>query len=233
MISIIIPVWNQAGKIGQCLDSILAQTRKDYEVIVVNDGSTDNIRSVLESYSPKFEMANKKLLVIHQENAGSNAARNRGAEEAWGDLLIFCDADVVMKPKMLELMKDELDYSEEASFAYCSFYWGRKLFRLWPYNRERLKEMPCIHTTSLIRKCDFPGFDVKVKRLQDWDLWLTMMERGLEGVWIDKPLFKVIDTRATMSSWLPSFVYKLFPFLPAVKKYKQSIAAIRAKHGLV
>jgi len=228
MISIIIPVYNQADKLARCLESIKKQTYDNYEIIVVNDGSRDNIGLVAEKYKKLFGI---KFSYLEQENRGANAARNRGAAAAKGELIIFCDADVVMRTEMLSKMKEALALHSEASYAYSSFYWDWKLFKLWPFDAEKLKQMPYITTTSLIRREHFPGFDEKLKKFQDWDLWLTMLEQGHIGVFIAEPLLKV-SSGGTMSSWLPGFAYKLFPFLPSVKKYNRAREIIKAKHKL-
>jgi hypothetical protein len=133
----------------------------------------------------------------------------------------------------LEIMLEALRQTPEASYAYSSFNWGRKLFKLNEFNPEQLKKMPCIHSMSLIRRQDFPatGWDESIKKFQDWDLWLTMLEQGKIGVWIPRVLFQ-ITTGGTISSWLPSFAYKFLPFLPVVKKYKAAMAVIKQKHGL-
>lgn len=203
------------------------QSYKDFEMIVVNDGSRDNLESRIKNYESRIE----NFKYIFQENQGSNPARNRGAQEAKGEYVIFCDADVAMQPEMLETMLRTLKTHPEASFAYSAFIWGRKLFPLWAYDEQKLKEMPYIHTTSLIRRAHFPGFDNKVKRLQDWDLWLTMLEKGHKGVWINKALFRV-ETGGTISNWLPKFAYKILPFLPQVKKYNEAVRNIKEKHNL-
>ncbi|MFH1662065.1 MAG: glycosyltransferase family A protein, partial [Candidatus Falkowbacteria bacterium] len=189
MISIIIPIYNQADKLPKCLDSILAQTYKDFEIIVVDDGSTDNLEPIIKKYK-----------YIFQENQGASSARNRGVKEAKGDFLLFCDADIVMKPDMLNEMMNALKNNPSASYAYSSFLWGRKLFKLEKFSAEKLKKIPYIHTTSLIRREHFPknGWDESIKKLQDWDLWLTMLENGRTGVFINKVLFKV-QTGGTMS----------------------------------
>ena len=227
MISIIIPVYNQANKLSRCLESIIKQTYNDYEVIVVNDGSTDDLLNRIKNY----ELRITNFKVINQENKGSNPARNRGAREAKGEYLLFCDADIIMEPKMLEVMLSTLEKNPQASYAYSSFKYGFKIFKLWPFDAEKLKKIPYIHTTSLIRREFFPGWDENIKRLQDWDLWLTMLEQGRAGVWINKILFKARGG-GTISSWLPSFAYKLFPFLESVKKYKAAEEVIKEKHGL-
>jgi len=128
---------------------------------------------------------------------------------------------------MLKTLKD----NQSASYAYSSFRYGFKIFKLWPFSPERLKIIPFIHTTSLIRREHFSGFDENIKKLQDWDLWLTMLAKGHAGIWINKVLFKV-QTGGTMSAWLPSGAYKLLPFLPEVKKYNQALSIIKQKHSL-
>lgn len=229
MISIIIPIYNQANKLSKCLDSILKQSYKNYEVIVVDDASKDDVVGVINKY--------KKLLNVNcyrlNVNSGAPAARNKGFKESRGEYLLFCDADVILEQDVLETMLNALNKHFEASYAYSSFLWGRKLFKLWPFDAEKLKQMPYIHSTSLIRRAHFPsnGWDESIKKLQDWDLWLTMLKQRHTGVWVDKILFKA-HPKGTMSSWLPSFAYKLMPFLPSVKRYKKAVEIIKKKHCL-
>lgn len=236
MISIVIPVYNQANKINACFDSILSQSilesGEKLEVIAVNDGSKDNIFAVIEKYKPLFQAVEIDLKFFTQENRGASSARNRGAKDAQGDYIIFCDADITMEPKMLAKMLEALKDNPQASYAYSSFLWGKKTFKLWPFNADKLKEMPYIHTTSLIKRADFSGFDENIKRLQDWDLWLTMLKNGKTGVWMPEILFKV-ETGGTISNWLPSFAYKFLPFLTQVKKYNESLRIIKNKHKLL
>ena len=230
MISIIIPVYNQAEHLANCLDSIKKQTYDNYEIIVVNDGSKDNVIKVIEKFKLIFGF---KLAYIEQENRGASAARNRGAKLAKGEYIIFCDTDVIMKPVMLELMLKTLKDNLSASFCYSSFIWGRKKFKLWPFDAAKLKIMPYINTTSLIRLKDFPGFDETLKKFQDWDLWLTMLGQSHTGIWLDQILFEVaVGGAQTMSHWLPSLAYKLLPWLPQVKKYNQAMDIIKKKHKL-
>jgi len=230
MISIIIPVYNQAEHLANCLASIKKQTYDNYEIIIINDGSTDNIIKIIGNFKKIFGL---KLSYFDQENKGANAARNRGAKLAKGEYIIFCDADVIMELTMLELMLKNLKDNPNASFCYSSFFWGRKKFKLWPYDVSRLKQMPCININSLIKKEHFPGFDETIKKFQEWDLWLTMLRENHTGIWVNKTLYKVaVGGTQTMSNWLPSFAYKLFPFLPEVKKYNQAMLIIKKKHNL-
>lgn len=229
MISIIIPVYKQADKLAACLESILRQSFKDYEVIVVNDGSPDNVKKAAQLYKDSLPLSYYELPFNH----GAPAARNFGCQKARGDYLFFCDADAVLKPEALSSLYNTLLASPLAGYAYSSFIWGRKLFKVGEFRADKLKSGPFIHTMSLIRRTAFPaaGWDEKIKKFQDWDLWLTMLAAGQTGVWLNQVLF-TIKPGGVISQWLPSFFYKIFPFLPAVKKYRQAMEIIKQKHSL-
>ena len=237
MISIIIPVYNQADKLEATLKSIATQTDQDFEVIIVDDGSKDNPEKVFGDFI--LAAGNSCLrgegcyAFFRQENQGAPAARNRGFRESKGDYLFFCDADVVMKPDLLEKLRLTLEAHPEASYAYSSFLFGKKLFKVGPFDAHKMRQMPYINPMALLRRSAFPasGWDESIKKLQDWDLWLTMLENNHTGVFIDEALFKVSPS-GNISSWLPAFAYKALPFLPQVKKYKQAMAIIKAKHNL-
>ena len=91
--SIIVPVYNTEKYLKRCLDSIKSQSFKDYEVIIVNDGSTDNSSDIISKYPYK---------IINQENLGLSRARNNGVKEASGDYLIFLDSDDYIEKDLLE-----------------------------------------------------------------------------------------------------------------------------------
>ena len=233
MISVIIPAYNQENNLRDCLNGLLAQDFRDLEIILVNDGSIDNTLLVAQEFKQSFEKAGIRFEIIEQDNKGAPAARNRGFRASRGEFIIFCDADAVLEKNCLSEMMSALESHLEASYVYSSHYWGKKIFRLWPFDAQKLREMPYIHSVSLIRRKDFPrgGWDENIKRLQDWDLWLTMLEQGHLGVWINKPLFKIL-TGGTMSSWLPSLAYRFLQFLPQVKKYQAAVKIIKEKHHL-
>lgn len=231
-LSVIIPTYQHAATIAECLDSVLSQTRKPDEIIVVNDGSTDGTEKVLSRYRDRVS-------VISQSNQGGNAARNNGFAASRGDLVIFCDADVVMRPDMLEVMERTLAEHPEASYAYGGFRFGWKGFRSYPFDAERLRRMNFVHTTSLVRREHFPGFDPSIRRFQDWDVWLTMLSQGHLGVFVDEELFQVIDRsdRPGISQWRPSFLYHVpwhrLGWKPtSVRKYEDARRVIIQKHGL-
>ncbi len=231
-LSVIIPTYQHASSLPRCLDSIFAQTRKPEEVIVVDDGSTDDTAAALDPYLDR-------IVYIRQENMGAPVARNRGFDESTGDLVIFWDADVVGRPDMLERLESALTAHSEASWAYSSFRWGRKLFRGKTFDADDLRAQNFVHTTALIRRDAFPGFDPSLKRFQDWDLWLTMSGQGTHGVFVDEVLFEVLieKHRQGYSQWLPSIAYKLpwntLGWAPKViRSHDEAMRIVRKKHQL-
>lgn len=97
-ISIIVPVYNAEEYLTACVDSILAQTFTDFELILVDDGSPDNCPAICDEYAA----ADCRVLVIHQENQGQAAARNHAVEQARGEWFCFVDSDDVVHPQLLE-----------------------------------------------------------------------------------------------------------------------------------
>lgn len=236
LISVIVPVYNRRDVFLKSLTSLVSQTYSSLQIIVVDDGSSEDIQTAFESIRPLYENKGRSFVYIRQENSGAPAARNRGFMEATGMYVIFWDADVIADPTMLQTMYDALQKNTDASFAYSNFLFGRKLFRGMPFSFKELQKKNYITTTSLVRSVDIIQWDESLKRFQDWDLWLTMAESGKIGVWIDKTLFQV-ETGGTISSWIPSFFYKKpFRWLPGiysrVKKYEKAERVIFDKHHL-
>ncbi len=232
LISVIIPTYQHAQSLPACIDAVLGQSYTNIEIIVVDDGSTDNTAEIVKPYLDRIHY-------VYQENSGSNPARNRGHQDAKGEYLIFCDADVVMKPQMIERMYEALQKNPGASYAYSGFWFGWKHFHGQVFDARRLRQLNFVHTTSLVRAADFPGFDNAIKRLQDWDVWLTMLAAGKGGVLVPETLFKVGIQGASRigSSWLPSFVYRIpwsrLAWKPRrVAKYEAAREVIRKKHRL-
>ena len=232
MISVIIPVYNQANKIIRTIKSLEAQTFKDFEVIIIDDGSSDSLSEVVGKYLENSQMTNA-FYIFRQKNLGAPAARNFGFKKSKGEFLFFLDADVILAPKALRTYLDVLSNNPSASYSYSSFYFGNKLFKLEEFSPERLRRAPFISTMSLIRRSDFPVemWDTNLKKFQDWDLYLTMLKHGHGGVFINQALWKAI-TGGTMSVWLPGFAYKLMPWLTRVKKYNEALKVIKFKHKL-
>ncbi len=100
MISIIIPIYNSQNYIYDCLSSIAKQSYKDYEIIIVNDGSSDNSVSIVEKFRQEHPFL--EIVLIHQENKGQSSARNTGIKQSKGNYLYFLDSDDTIFPETLE-----------------------------------------------------------------------------------------------------------------------------------
>lgn len=97
-VSVIVPVYNTEKYLARCIDSILAQTHKDLQIILVDDGSTDKSGEICDSYAK----ADNRIIAIHQENSGVSKARNAGIDVANGDYIAFVDSDDTIRPDMYE-----------------------------------------------------------------------------------------------------------------------------------
>lgn len=112
--SIIIPTYNRSDLLVETINSALNQTFKDYEIIVVNDGSTDNTKDVLNEFGDRIK-------VLHKENSGAEKSRNAGAEIASGDYFCFLDSDDLMFPWTLEVCKKVIEINNPAILI-CSVF---------------------------------------------------------------------------------------------------------------
>lgn len=115
-VSVIVPVYNAGGFLKKCIDSILAQTFRDFELILIDDGSTDDSSSLCDEYA----LSDARIKVIHQLNAGQSAARNRAIELASGDYLAFIDADDYVSADYLEYLFELLRLHPECLFSACN-----------------------------------------------------------------------------------------------------------------
>lgn len=121
MISIVIPLYNKVNTIARALDTVLAQTYQDFEVVVVDDGSTDGGAAIVDQY------ADPRIRLIRQENAGVSAARNKGIAEARGEYVAFLDADDEWMPEFLEeivALQQEFPKCRVQATAYLNNYHG-------------------------------------------------------------------------------------------------------------
>ncbi|MEE1101372.1 MAG: glycosyltransferase [Agathobacter sp.] len=116
LITVMIPAYNAQKYIGRCIESLIEQTYKDIEILIVNDGSKDSTKSICEEYSKKDE----RVRLVNQENGGEGAARNTGLIEARGKYLTFVDADDYVKDDFIERLYTNL-VKNDARLAICGF----------------------------------------------------------------------------------------------------------------
>jgi glycosyltransferase involved in cell wall biosynthesis len=179
LISCIVPVFNGARYIAEALESILNQTYRPLEVIVVDDGSTDHTPAVMRGYGDRIRS-------IRQDNGGPAAARNRGLSEATGDFVAFLDADDLWHPEKLERQsacfraRPELDLC----FTHVQNFWIPELenekTRLG--NHRFTKPLPGYATQALLaRRAIFDrvgGFNSGLRVVDDTDWFLRAFEKG-------------------------------------------------------
>lgn len=138
MISVIIPLYNKERSVASTLQTVLNQTFQNFEIIVVNDGSTDH------SVEEVRKVADSRIRLIHQSNAGVSAARNRGIEEAKGEYVAFLDADDEWKPTYLETQANLIRKYPECSVFACNY---------------EFKDTQGKITCTIIKKIPFKGED--------------------------------------------------------------------------
>lgn len=182
MISVIIPTYNRANYLSEAIDSVLAQTYKNYEIIVVDDGSTDNTRKVLEKYS-------NKIRYIYQENKGPSAARNNGIKNAKGELIAFLDSDDAWLPEKLERQLELFRKNDELGLVSSAYYSCDEYFNLPTLVREKdlstkrkilpklfVKNLFATPTIVVKKKCftRVGLFNENYKFGEDWDMWIRI-----------------------------------------------------------
>ena len=121
--SVVVPVYNVEKYLKECVDSILSQTFKDFELILVNDGSKDSGPAICDEYAKN----DSRVKVIHKENGGQSTARNRGIEEATGEFAVFLDSDdLICDNNFFQDVKNEIeDNTDIVVFRYCKYYGDR------------------------------------------------------------------------------------------------------------
>lgn len=141
-VSMIVPVYNCEAYLEKCVNSILGQTEPNFELILVDDGSRDKSGTICDDFAAK----DKRILVIHQENAGVSAARNAGLDAATGEYIGFVDADDYVLPNMLEVLLNHIDAA-----SICMF----DLITIWSSGKKEPDTIDLLAKSQTLQKCDF------------------------------------------------------------------------------
>ena len=196
-ISVIIPIYNRAHLLAATLDSVFAQTRRVDQIIVVDDGSTDDPARVCAQFADR-------VTYRRIDHAGASAARNAGLEIAQDEFIAFLDSDDLWEARFLERMTAALDASD-AGFVYCDYATFNARGLVQPTNLPpsyklrgnlfaRLLETDFISTGALLirRECldRVGGFDPHLEIAHDWDLWLRLA-REFDAEYVDEPLARI------------------------------------------
>lgn len=180
-ISVVIPTYNRAREVSRAIDSALAQTLRPLEVIVVDDGSTDETSDVLAQYGDRIR-------VVQQVNQGVSAARNAGIAIARGELLAFLDSDDVWMPRKLELQAARFDADRELGLVHCGVEFegigvqldgmegavASEILRL-----DRSVILSHASSVMLPRRIaeEVGGFDARMRVSEDWDFCYRVCKR--------------------------------------------------------
>lgn len=178
LVSVIVPLYNAAPYISEALESIVASTYRPIEIIVVNDGSTDDSLRVAQVFAGEH----KEVKVLCQSNSGVSAARNHAIREAKGEYILPVDADDKIGATYIE--HAVAAFVDQVRVVGCrAEYFGAKQgeWRLPDYTPELLARKNMIHVSSLFRRADWQragGFCEQDIYREDWDFWLSLMEQG-------------------------------------------------------
>lgn len=204
-VSIIIPTYNHSQYVIRAINSSLNQTYKDFEIIVVDDGSTDNTKQVLDPY-------HKKIKYIYQGNKGLAGARNTGIKASTGEYLQFLDADDEILPTKLEFQVEIMEKHPEIDITACGWNLldkeGSPLIDPREYNKEIIEIEDVIYATPFVvevlmfrRECfsNVGLFDEDMRFCEDIDMWLRLAAQGYKFYCYSSRLVNVYRISGSMS----------------------------------
>ena len=192
------PVFNGEKYIGEAIESVLNQTWTDFELLIVNDGSTDNTAAVIASYN------DKRIKLVNQQNAGVSGALNTGLKEAVGEYIARFDADDICYSNRLDkqykfmlenpqyiLIGSDVDYiNEEGDFIFNFKNTGHTNSEI---NETFMQNCPFVHSSVFYRKdvvIELGGYETKAHSFEDYFLWVKLIKRGMVCNFAE-PLIKV------------------------------------------
>jgi glycosyltransferase involved in cell wall biosynthesis len=200
-VTIVIPCFNQGDFIDDALLSVFEQTADDFDVVIVDDGSSDGTTpEILDSLElPRVE-------VIRQQNIGLAGARNRGIAAARGEYVVTLDADDELAPSYVQKLEAVLDGDDTKAFAHCWAHVFGDYEAIWatrPFNRYQLLLSNSVVGCVMLRKTAWDavgGYDETMREgNEDWDLWIRLTEAGFANGQIMEPLFWYRKHGVTMS----------------------------------
>lgn len=236
-ISVIIPTYNRANLVGRSIQSVLSQTYRDFEVIIVDDASKDNTEDIIKNFYDK-----RIRYIRHTENKGGSAARNTGIKLAKGEYIAFLDSDDEWMPEKLEKQMAVIQKtSSDVGVVYTGYYWvGNNIKTYTPPDRitqkegniqeALLKENFITTSAALVKKECFKKlglFDERFPALQDWELFIRFSKYYCFKC-IDEPLAILYYQSASISSNqnARTIALKLIieKHLDEFKKYNETLA---------
>jgi glycosyltransferase involved in cell wall biosynthesis len=203
-ISVIIPCYNHGRYLPEAVESVVAQTIGDWELIIVDDGSTDDSAAVAQQLIACYPQHRMRLL--RQSNQGLSASRNNGIRHARGMYILPLDADDQIEPDMLAATLAVLEHRPEVGFVYTDVLMFGEENRIWSggsYSLDKLRfDCPMVPIT-LFRKHAWAatnGFSSNLfpQGYEDWDFWLSLAAAGWQGAHIARPLVRYRRSNSSM-----------------------------------
>ena len=179
-VSLIVPCYNMGNFLDETINSALESTFQDFEIVIVNDGSTDDYTNKLLSNYNK-----PKTKVIHTKNKGLVSARNTALANSTGEYILPLDADDRISPQYIQLAVEHFDSHPNTGIVYCiAERFGEKtgIWEFPEFNIEKMLYQNLIFNCSFFRRKDIDtigGYSTKMEyHYEDWDLWLSILELG-------------------------------------------------------
>ncbi|GAA3980345.1 hypothetical protein GCM10023085_73370 [Actinomadura viridis] len=198
VVSVVIPCYNYGCYLPQALNSVLGQTFGEWEIVIVDDGSTDDSSAVARDFIDRHP--DRRIRLLQQANAGVSAARNAGVAAAAGRYILPLDADDAIGPTMLEKTTAVLDAEPDIAIVSTDLHVFTdaedvppQVLSFPPYSRELLLQRLIMFYCSLYRREVWEavgGYDEHMRVGEDWDFWIGCAERGFNAHHIAEPLFR-------------------------------------------
>jgi glycosyltransferase involved in cell wall biosynthesis len=193
-VSVIIPCFEQGQYLSEAVESVVGQTFEDWEVVIVDDGSSDDTASVAEELIRRHP--GHRIQLTRQENGGPSSARNTAAKASKGRYILPLDADDRIDPVLLDRTAAVLDERTDAAIAYTDvlrFGAGSGIGQAADFDRDLLPSANQLNYCSLYRRgvwLGAGGYNLNmVAGYEDWDFWIAAAEAGFRAVHIEEPLF--------------------------------------------
>jgi len=218
-ISVIIPHFNQSGYINHTLNSLKDQSFQDFEIIIIDDGSSKNQLKALKILAERYRFT----LIINENNYGPGYCRNLGINKSSGRYILCLDSDDILPNYALMEMIIALKNNANYGFVYGNYqYFGYKnyLEKRWKYNFYKLLKENYIIVTSLFKKMlweECGSFDENMIGYEDWEFWINLGKNGWYGYYLNKVLLNVRIKKRSRN-------------LVAINKNKELIKYMKEKH---
>ena len=215
LISVIVPCYNQAQYLDECLQSVLDQTYQNWECIIVNDGSPDHTEEIAKKWVEK----DARFRYLFKENGGISSARNAGIEIAKGEWILPLDADDKIGNQYLELAEKKFENDYKVIYCATRFFGAKEgEWKLADFSLKTLAKFNILTCSALYKKKDWieiGGYDKRfVYGIEDYDFWISLLKNGGNVYKINSTLFYYrIKNESRSINLINNYKTKMFDLL--------------------